>query len=103
MKNLLKSPKRLLKPALLGAAMPLAYLLYIIISKEDQFETWMSIPLVMIPLGGAIGGIVFFTLQKLPVTKPIQIVALALVGILLYGLCLWISSILAFNLTGDWD
>jgi hypothetical protein len=95
--------KDLLLPAILGASLPLALLLFIIITKEDHFESWMFYPLIIIPLGGAAGGIFFYLMgfQWFPSgnRKLIAIIC----STILYFLAIWISAVMAFAITGHWD
>lgn len=64
MKTAEKSPfipfKELALPAILGASIPFVLLTFIILTKEDAFESWMYFPLLIIPSGGAAGGIFFY-------------------------------------------
>ncbi len=100
--NLL-SIKDLILPASLGAFLPLAWLLFIILTKEDHFEFWMYYPLTIIPIGGAIGGALFYLMgfQWFPTgnRKLIAIIS----STILYFVALWISAVMAFAITGHWD
>ncbi len=54
-----KGIRNILFSALFGAAIPFLGLLTVILTKEDHFETWMLIPLSIIPAGGAFAGAFF--------------------------------------------
>lgn len=58
------SIKSLGLPALLGAIAPFTLLLFIILTKEDLLEAWMLVPLILIPAGGAIGGVFFYLMDS---------------------------------------
>lgn len=98
--NFSKNP---IKAALIGASIPLLYILFIIVTKEDVFENWMFIPLVLIPVGGGFGGAFFYLMgyQWFPEGRK-RILAMIL-STLIYFLALWLSAVMAFNLTGSWD
>lgn len=98
-----QSVKSLVPPALLGALAPLAILLFIVFTKEDVFESWMLIPLTIIPLGGAFGGVFFYLMGFVwfPVGKQ-KLIAI-LFSTIFYFVILWLSAVLAFNFTGQWD
>lgn len=95
--------KQLVLPAILGASIPLTLLTFIILTKEDAFETWMFFPLLIIPSGGAAGGIFFYLMgfQWFPTGKQ-KLIAI-IFSTLMYFVVLWLSSVMAFALTGHWD
>ncbi|WP_297337140.1 hypothetical protein [Algoriphagus sp.] len=97
------SPKKLLLPALLGASLPLAWLLFVIITKEDLFESWMYYPLIIIPLGGAVGGIFFFLMGFKWFPKGNQKLIAVIFSTLIYFVAIWLSAVLAFNFTGHFN
>lgn len=90
-------------PALLGASLPFSLLLFIILTKEGHFETWMLAPLILIPLGGAFGGFFFYLMgfEWFP-TGNKKLVAI-IFSTIFYFVLLWLSSVIAFNFTGQWD
>ena len=57
---------------------------------------WMIKPLIMVPLAGAIGGLVFYFIN-LPFQTGWKKISAALVGILLYIFVLWIGTVLGLN------
>ena len=97
------NPKNLLLAALLGAFLPFAVLAIIILNKEDVFEKWMLFPLTIIPAGGAFGALFFYLMgfQWFP-EDNLKLVAV-IFSTLFYFVVLWISSVLAFSITGHWD
>lgn len=97
------SIKKLGIPALLGAIAPFSLLLFIILTKEEILESWMLIPLIFIPLGGAVGGVIFYLMGFVWFPKGNQKLIAIIFSTLLYFIAIWISSILAFTLTGDWN
>ncbi len=100
-----KSPvnQLLLLSAILGAALPLSWILFVISSREPQFEAWMLFPSILIPTGGAIGGSFFYLMgfHWFPQGKK-KLIALLFSTIAYIG-ALWFSAVLAFALTGDWN
>ncbi|MFC3415464.1 hypothetical protein [Algoriphagus hitonicola] len=96
-------PKELLLPALLGASLPLAWLLFIILTKGDLFETWMYYPLIIIPLGGSAGGIFFFLMGFKWFPKGNQKLVAVIFSTILYFVAIWISAVMAFAVTGHWN
>lgn len=97
------SIKRLGFPALLGASAPFSILLFIILTKEEVMELWMLVPLILIPMGGAVGGIFFYLMGFIWFPKGNQKLIAIIFSTILYFIAIWISSILAFNFTGHWD
>ncbi|MDP2042843.1 MAG: hypothetical protein Q8S14_08535 [Algoriphagus sp.] len=95
--------KKLGLPALLGAIAPFSLLLFIILTKEDMLELWMLVPLILIPLGGAAGGVFFYLMGFLWFPKGNQKLIAIIFSTLLYFVALWISAVIAFNFTGHWD
>ena len=101
MKHLASSSLRL--PSALGASLPLFWILFLILRQPMETELWMLVPLLVIPTGGAIGGSLFYLLGFHWFHKGSKKLIAVLLGVLLYGLCLWTSAVLAFNATGLWD
>ncbi len=95
--------KTLIAPALLGASAPFALLLFIILTKEDVFESWMWVPLILIPMGGAVGGLFFYLMGFVWFPKGNQKLIAVIFSTLLYFVAIWISAVIAFNFTGHWD
>jgi hypothetical protein len=95
--------KDLVLPAGLGASIPFSLLSFIIISKEEIFEPWMFLPLLIIPSGGAVGGIFFYLMgfHWFPVGNQ-KLIAI-IFSTLLYFVALWMSSVMAFAVTGHWN
>ena len=96
-------PKNLLLSALLGAFLPFAVLSIIILTKEDVFETWMIFPLTIIPAGGAFGGLFFYLMGFQWFPEGNRKLIAVIFSTLFYFVALWISSVLAFSITGHWD
>ena len=107
MKTAEKSPflplKELTLPAILGASIPLALLTFVIFTKEEVFETWMLYPLLIIPSGGASGGIFFYLMgfRWFPIGNQ-KLIAI-IFSTILYFIALWLSAVMAFALTGHWN
>ncbi|GAB3218596.1 hypothetical protein J0A67_03075 [Algoriphagus aestuariicola] len=95
--------KSLSLPALLGAFPPFALLLFVILTKEDVFESWMLAPLTIIPLGGAFGGVFFYLMGFVWFPSGKNKLFAVIISTILYFVALWISSVLAFSITGHWD
>ncbi|PRY88915.1 hypothetical protein [Mongoliibacter ruber] len=95
--------QRVLLPTIIGGSLPLAFLLFIILTKEEYFETWMIYPMTIIPLGGALGGAIFFLLVFHRYRVGTKKVFAIIFSIIIYLVSLWISAIIAFNFTGHWD
>jgi hypothetical protein len=97
------SIKELLLPAAIGASLPLACLLFIILTKEDILEPWMYYPLTIIPIGGGIAGAFFYLMgfQWFP-TGNRKLIAI-IFSTILYFVAIWISAVMAFAVTGHWN
>jgi hypothetical protein len=98
-----QSVKSLVLPALLGALAPFALLLFIVLTKEDHLETWMLVPLTIIPLGGALGGVSFYLMGFVWFPFGKQKLIAIIFSTIFYFVVLWLSAVLAFNYTGQWD
>lgn len=97
------SIKKLGLPALLGGFTPLSLLLFIIITKEEMIEQWMLVPLILIPLGGALGGMFFYLMGFRWFPKGNQKLIAIIISTILYFVAIWISAVLAFNFTGRFN
>lgn len=95
--------KKLGLPALLGASAPFSLLLFIILTKEDMLELWMLVPLILIPMGGAVGGIFFYLMGFLWFPKGNQKLIAIIFSTILYFVAIWISAVTAFSFTGHWN
>lgn len=95
--------KHLTLPALLGKIVPLALLLFLIIADKESFQLWMLVPLTIIPMGGALGGIFFYLMGFVWFPSGNQKLIAVIFSIILYFVAIWISSVLAFSVTGHWD
>jgi hypothetical protein len=95
--------KGLFLPAGLGASLPLAWLIFAILTKEYLFESWMFYPLTIIPFGGALGGAFFFLMGFQWFPKGNQKLIAIIFSTLMYLVALWISAVLAFSITGHWN
>lgn len=96
-------PKTLILPAFLGALVPACLLTFLIIANSSNYAVWMVFPLLLIPVGGAAGGIFFYLMGFLWFPKGSQKLIAILASILVYFVVVWLSSVLAFNFTGHWD
>ena len=102
--NLLKIQwKELIVPALLGASLPLALISFMILTREPRFESWMYSPLLIIPSGGAVGGISIYLLGCYWFSSGIKKLLAILLGLVLYFVGVWMASVIAFALTGHWN
>lgn len=97
------NPKSFSLSSLIGASLPLSFILFIIATKEDSLEAWMFIPLTIIPIGGAFGGIFFYLMGFLWFPTGKQKLIAIIFSTLVYFVAIWLSAVMAFNLTGDWD
>lgn len=95
--------KNLIQASFIGAVIPLIYILFIIATKEDVFEKWMLIPLLLIPLGGGLGGTFFYLIGFKWIPEGRKRLLAIIFGTLIYFLSLWLSAVMAFNLTGHWN
>lgn len=95
--------KDLILPSSLGASLPLALLLFVILNKEDVFESWMAYPLTIIPLGGAAGGAFFYLMGFHWFPEGKNKLFAVIFSTILYFVGLWISAVMAFAITGHWD
>ncbi|WPR77906.1 hypothetical protein [Algoriphagus sp. NG3] len=95
------------KPAIIagiiGAGIPLSWLSFIILTKEELFETWMLIPLTFIPIGGIFGGLFFYLMGFIWFPTGGKKLAAIVFSVLIYFITIWISAVLAFSITGHWD
>ena len=108
MANLLKNflglePKSLVLPAILGAIIPAALLLFLIVANSATYAAWMLVPLLIIPAGGATGGIFFYLMGFHWFPKGTSKLIAILVSLVVYFVVVWLSSVIAFNFTGHWD
>ncbi|OOG77884.1 hypothetical protein [Algoriphagus sp. A40] len=95
--------RSLVLPAVLGASAPFALLLFIILTKEDVFESWMLAPLTLIPLGGAVGGVIFYLMGFVWFPFGKQKLIAIILSTIFYFVALWMAAVLAFNFTGRFD
>lgn len=95
--------KSLAIAGLIGACIPLSWLGFIVLVKEDAFEKWMLIPLTLIPLGGIFGGMFFYLMGFIwfP-TGKIKLAAI-IFSTFIYFVAIWLSAVFSFSLTGHWD
>lgn len=98
-----KDIRNILFSALFGAATPFLGLLTVILTKEDHFETWMLIPLSIIPAGGAFAGAFFYLMVFYWFTSGNRKLMAIISSTILYFVALWISAVMAFAITGHWD
>lgn len=97
------NPKILGLPALLGALAPFALISFVILAKEDVFESWMLVPLTIIPGGGAFGGVFFYLMGFRWFPQGNQKLIAVIFSTIAYFVILWLSAVVAFNFTGHWD
>ncbi len=95
--------KQLTLPALLGTLAPLALLLFLIIADKESFQLWMFIPLILIPLGGAVGGIFLYLMGFVWFPFGKQKLIAVIISTIFYFVVLWMAAVLAFSFTGRFD
>ncbi|GMQ24715.1 hypothetical protein Aoki45_13970 [Algoriphagus sp. oki45] len=108
MKNSLKyllgiDPNSLILPAILGALVPTSLLTFLILANTANYSLWMILPLLIIPTGGAAGGIFFYLMGFHWFPKGNQKLIAIIVSILVYFVIVWLSSVITFNFTGHWN
>ncbi|WP_268036357.1 hypothetical protein [Algoriphagus sp. PAP.12] len=108
MKNQLKSllgleAKSLFLPSILGAIIPTSLLIFLMVANSECYEVWMFFPLLIIPFGGALGGIFFYLMGFHWFPKGNQKLMALIFSCFIYIFIIWFFSVMAFNLTGHWD
>ena len=95
----------LLKSILTGAGIALIVILFFIVGAEsdpDWPNLWRIKPLILTPLAGAFGGILFYfsnhLLQRIGLHKVVTII----ISMLAYLIVLWLGTVLGLNGT-MWD
>ncbi|WP_057935714.1 hypothetical protein [Algoriphagus resistens] len=96
-------PKSAFVAGLIGASIPLSWLAFIILTKEDLFEAWMLIPLTFIPFGGIFGALFFYLMGFVWFPTGNKKLVALMFSTLIYFIAIWISAVLAFSVTGHWD
>lgn len=95
--------------ALQGAALAFALisLLLIVIyftSKGDAgFGNWVLIPLFTVTVGGAFGGIFYYLMDHVRYHGGWKKIFANILSVLAYIVSLYLSLIIALNITGHWD
>ncbi len=95
--------KSLILPSLLGASIPVALLIFLILADPETFAPWMFFPLLIIPAGGASVGIFFYLMGFYWFPRGTQKLIAIIFSTIIYFVVIWLSSVLAFNFTGHWD
>lgn len=95
--------KSAIAAGLIGAIIPLSWLTFIIIIKEDLLEKWMLFPLIIIPSGGIIAGVFFYLMSFVWFPSGKKKLAATIFSTIAYFIVIWLSAVMAFSLTGDWD
>ena len=62
--------KSALAAGIIGASIPLSWLMFLILVKSEIFESWMWVPLTFIPLGGVFGGLLFYLMGLVSFWSP---------------------------------
>ncbi|RAI89417.1 potassium transporter KefB [Algoriphagus yeomjeoni] len=88
---------------LIGAGIPLSWLLFLILVKSEDFETWMIVPLTFIPLGGLFGGLFFYLMGFIWFPSGGRKLAAIIFSTVVYFIGIWLSAVLSFSLVGLWD
>ncbi|SMP20753.1 hypothetical protein SAMN06265367_103188 [Algoriphagus winogradskyi] len=89
--------------ALIGACIPFSWLMFLILVKSEDFESWMYIPLTFIPLGGLFGGLFFYLMGFIWFPSGGRKLAAISFSTLLYFVGIWLGAVFAFSLVGLWD
>ncbi|MCH7402839.1 hypothetical protein ACFOUP_17065 [Belliella kenyensis] len=97
------STNTLLKATSIGAIIPILYLCFIILTKEETFEMWMLYPLIIIPIGGGLGAIFFYNMTFIWFREGVKRMFAFLLSAIVYGVMLWGFAVLAFAITGHWN
>jgi hypothetical protein len=63
----------------------------------------MLIPLTVIPLGGASGGVFFYLMGFVWFPEGSKKLISVIFSTILYFVAIWLSAMIVFNLTGHWD
>lgn len=95
-------PALLVKPVLLGAGIALtlitAFLLQVRFPKPEWGQLWMIKPLIIVPLAGASGGVLFYFINNLRSYQSGWRKALAIIfSLIVYLFTLWIGTVLGLN------
>lgn len=96
-------PKSAFIAGIIGASIPLSWLLFLILVKSEFFESWMLVPLTFIPLGGVFGGLFFYLMGFVWFPTGKSKLAAIIFSTFLYFVAIWLSAVFAFNITGHWD
>jgi hypothetical protein len=95
--------KYLILPSVLGASIPLVLLALFVLVNLDSFAPWMFFPLLIVPCGGAAGGIFFYFMGFQWFPRGTQKLIALIFSTVIYFIAIWISSVIAFNFTGHWN
>ncbi|WP_425639615.1 hypothetical protein ACPUEN_08270 [Algoriphagus yeomjeoni] len=88
---------------LIGAGIPFSWLMFLILVKSEDFETWMMVPLTFIPLGGLFGGLFFYLMGFIWFPSGRRKLAAIIFSTVVYFIGIWLTAVFAFSLVGLWD
>ena len=71
--------------------------------KNFWQAAWEFFPLVTVPVGGALGGLVYYLLVQAWHPTGWKKVMATTISTLIYIVLLWLSLIVGFSATGQWD
>lgn len=97
--------KTLIKPGFQGAIIGVALLtLFLLVNwARLTYEIGMLIPMATIGVGGAAGGVIHHVLVHTLATGGWKKLAVRLISIVLYFVCLWAGLVYGLSLIGQWD
>lgn len=89
------------RPALTGAAIALSLISLLLLSVDEPDPAWpkywMARPLVVVPLAGAFGGIIYYLMDYLRYMGGWRKTVANIVSVLLYLFVLWIGTVLGLD------
>jgi hypothetical protein len=71
--------------------------------KNFWQAAWEFFPLLTVLFGGALGGVVYYLLVQVWRTAGWKKILITIISILIYIVLMWLSLIVGFSATGQWD
>ena len=75
----------------------------VLIGKTFWEGVWQFFPLVTVTAGGALGGMIYYLLVQKRQLSGWKKVMAVIFSVLFYIVLIWLSSIIGFSATGQWD
>lgn len=75
----------------------------VLIGKKFWQGVWEFLPMVTVTIGGALGGIFYYLMVQVWYPSKWKKVLAVILSILVYFGLLWLSLIVGFSATGQWD